>query len=157
MLLQMVKFLSFFFYGWVVLHCVCTHIFFIHLSANEHLGCFHILRIVNHAAMNIRVHVSLQITVFISHIYRFSGVESLGHVVILLFVWLHQILVASSGIFSWGVWDIVPWPVTEPRPPALGARSLNHCTTSKVPAFSLEFWGNLRFVSHRGCTHWHSH
>ena len=39
--------------------------FFIHLSVDGHLGCFHILVIVNNAAINIGVHVSFQISVFI--------------------------------------------------------------------------------------------
>ena len=39
---------------------VCMyHRFLIHSSADGHLGCFHVLTIINSAVMNIGVHVSL--------------------------------------------------------------------------------------------------
>ena len=35
------------------------HSFLVHSSADGHLGCFHVLAMINSAVMNIGVHVSL--------------------------------------------------------------------------------------------------
>ena len=49
------------------------HNFSIHSSVNGHLGCFHVLVIVNSAAMNSRIHVSLSILVSSGYMPR-SGI-----------------------------------------------------------------------------------
>ena len=44
--------------GWVIFHCIHSHIFFIHSSFDGHRGSFHSLAIVDIAARNIGVQVS---------------------------------------------------------------------------------------------------
>ena len=41
-----------------------------HSSVDGHLGCFHVLAIVNSAAVNIEVHASFQIMVFSAYMPR---------------------------------------------------------------------------------------
>jgi len=56
------------------------YIFFIRSSIDGHLGCFHILGIINSADMSTRVHVSFQISVFIvfKYIPRITRLLSYG-------------------------------------------------------------------------------
>ena len=54
--------------------CVCVHIFFMHSSVDGHLGYFHVLAIVNSAAMNIGMHVFFQISAF----FFFRGISGSG-------------------------------------------------------------------------------
>ena len=49
------------------------HNFFVHSSVDGHLGCFHVLAIVNSAAMNNGIHVSLSILVSSRYMPR-SGI-----------------------------------------------------------------------------------
>ena len=49
------------------------HNFFIHSPVNGHLGCFHVLTIVNSAAMKIRMHANFLMIVSFGYIPR-SGV-----------------------------------------------------------------------------------
>ena len=54
------------------------HIFFIHSSVDGHLVSFHVLDVVNSAAMNTEVHVSFQIIVFSGYMHRSGIVDSYG-------------------------------------------------------------------------------
>ena len=51
------------------------HIFFIHLSINGDLGCFHILAIINSAGMNMGVYISFKISIFV--FFKYPEVELL--------------------------------------------------------------------------------
>ena len=57
------------------------HIFFMHSSVHGHLGCFHVLAIVNRAAMNIVVNDSLGIMVFSGYLSRSAIARSYGSLI----------------------------------------------------------------------------
>ena len=55
---------------------ICICIFFIQSSVNAHLGCFHVLAIVNSVIMNIGIYVSFRTIVFFRYMPR-SGIAIL--------------------------------------------------------------------------------
>ena len=73
----------------------------------------------------------------------FSAFLTIFKIFIYLFIWLCQVLVEAFGIFSCVLWDPIPRPGTESRPPALGAQSLSHWTTRQVPPLSVSYILNI--------------
>ena len=74
--------------------------FFIHSSVNGHLGCFHVLAVVNSAVMNIGVHVSFSVLVYSGYMPR-SGIAGSYGGFILRFVvfFFHLFLLVVVLVF----------------------------------------------------------
>ena len=121
-----------------------------------------------------RKHLSIYLDLIWSLSLVFSGFSSTDSVHILLdlylsttflfgatgngifFFLLYWVLVVASRIFnpccsmqtlSCGMWDLVPQPGINPRPPALGVWSLSHWTTKDVSGN-----GNFFFIKNSNCS-----
>ena len=58
----------------------------------------------------------------------------------LLFLFFLIFIYLAAPVLNHGMWDLVPWPRIESRPPALGIQSLSHWTTRVLTPWTIVSW-----------------
>ena len=148
---------------------------FIHLSVNGHLGCFHVLAIVNSAAVNNGIHVSFSILVSSGYMPR-SGIagsygglgaslvaQTVKHLPAMRKTWvwslgredpLEKEMATHSNTLAWKI----PWMEEPGGLQSMGSQSVEHdWATSLYGGFIPSFLRTLHTVFHSGCISLPSH
>ena len=104
MLLQMALFHSFYRPRNIPL-CIYIYCIFIHLSVNEHLSCFHVLDILNSAAVKVGGAYIFSNCVFSGYVLRSGTAWSYDSSVFSFLQNLHIVLHGKIKIFNKGCWN----------------------------------------------------
>ena len=82
--------------------------------------------------------------IHLSRLTIFKNIYILKNIYFYSLIWLCWVLVTAHGVFSCGMWTLsfsmwglIPWPGIEPGSPVLGAWSLSHQNTRKVPRLTV--------------------
>ena len=89
--------------------CIYIYIFFIYVSVDEHLGCFHILVIVNNKATIIGAHISFLIRVFYFWGAIYPVMELLDYTEVLFNCLRKLYTIYLSGLHSQQKWTKCPF------------------------------------------------
>jgi hypothetical protein len=111
----------FFFYGWIILHCVLYHIFLIHSLVLGNPDCFQSLDTVNSAAMNMALQVALWKGNFFKSFF-------LHFIYLFIYFFIIHMCIQGLGHFS-------PLPPPPPLPPTPSPSSPHHPLNTQQKLF----------------------